>query len=70
MTGAAPKRYAIVRAGIVENVVLLEDESEWSPPQDGRAALCPDHIGIGLTYDDGNRWAAPASSAGEEESAE
>lgn len=54
--------HAIIRNGIVENVILWDGEANWSPPPGSVAVQCPAHVGIGWTYD-GSEFAPPAPDA-------
>lgn len=44
------KRYAMIRAGRVENVVLWDGDAEWRPGPDWFVLDCPDYVGPGWTY--------------------
>lgn len=52
--------YAIVRDGIVENIVEWDGESDWQPPTGSQAIPVPTetNAGIGSTYD-GTTFSAP-----------
>jgi hypothetical protein len=45
------QRYAMIRGGVVENVVLWDGESAWSPGPDWFVLDCPEAVGPGWTYD-------------------
>jgi len=50
------KRYAIINSdNVVENVVLWDEVSQWSPPE-GRSMIKVEDVvcGIGWVYDNGN----------------
>ena len=50
-------RYAVVRDGVVENVVVWNgDEAEWQPPEGTQAVLIPEGVNVaaGYTYDGRN----------------
>lgn len=51
-------RYAMIRAGRVENVVLWDGDTEWSPGPEWFVLDCPDFVGPGWTYHEGD-WTAP-----------
>lgn len=44
--------YAVVKNGIVENVILWDGESEWSP-DNGVAIIADSGVGIGWSYANG-----------------
>ena len=47
-------KYAVVREGVVENLVIWDAEVEiWQPPEGAVAVLIPDGttVSIGSTYD-------------------
>lgn len=46
-------RYAIVRSGIVENVVVWDGGEGWSPPEETQAIACSDEVSAGWTHADG-----------------
>lgn len=54
-------RWAIVIGGVVENIVLWDGSSAWSPEKEAQAVqLAEDQAcGIGWTYD-GTTFAEPA----------
>ncbi|WP_321789229.1 hypothetical protein [Burkholderia pyrrocinia] len=55
------EKYAIVRNGEVENVILWNgDEEIWQPPEGAAAILLPEDssVGIGYTFD-GEQFVAP-----------
>lgn len=43
-------RYAIVRDGIVENVIVWDGETPYSPPE-GTILVANENVGIGWSYD-------------------
>ena len=47
------KRYAIVRAGTVEQITLWDADvaTGWRPPAGTTAVVCPDTTHIGAAYD-------------------
>ncbi len=47
------RRYAVVRDGVVENVVLWDGESDWAPPE-GSTLVEDIAAGPGDVYDGGN----------------
>jgi len=52
--------YAVIFNGVVENIVVLDDVSAWSPP-DGRViAPLAAGAGIGSTFDGQNFGPIPA----------
>lgn len=52
-------RYVLVDGeGRVENVVLWDGQSEWTPPPGMSAAEAPSGVGIGWRLEDGE-WLAP-----------
>lgn len=52
-------RYAVVRDGMVENVIRWDGEAEWSPPEGADlVALGEAAIGPGYTWD-GAAFTAP-----------
>lgn len=51
-------RYAIIRDGVVENVVLWDGEADWSPPADTLLVPCPPWVSTGASYD-GEAFSAP-----------
>ena len=59
------KRYAIVSGGQVVNVTLWDGETEWAPPEGQEAIPCPEEVGIGWSYADGD-WTAPEPSSEQE----
>lgn len=44
------ERYAVIRDGVVENVVVWDGESDWSPPE-GALLVQSDEAGPGDGYD-------------------
>lgn len=52
-------RYALIVAGIVENVVLWDGVTPWEA--EGDAVACSDEVAIGWTYD--GEFAAPVTDA-------
>lgn len=44
------QRYAVVRDGVVENVVVWDGESDWQPPE-GTTLVLSDEAGPGDTHD-------------------
>lgn len=44
-------RYAVVRDGIVENVILWDGERPWQPPEGTTAVACATEVSIGWIYD-------------------
>jgi hypothetical protein len=55
-------RYAIVKNGVVENVVVWDGGAGWSPPKDRVAERVGDDVGPGYRWD-GEAWVAPAPPA-------
>ena len=51
-------RYALIVAGVVENVVLWDGVSVWEPIN-RLVVPCPDYVAIGWTYD--GEFAAPVA---------
>ena len=49
------KRFAIIDDGVVTNVVLWDETTDWTPPEGTTTVLVPDDsmVGIGWTYTDG-----------------
>ena len=45
--------YAIVKNGLVINVVVLSDQTSWEPPDDCELVKLQDCAGIGWTYANG-----------------
>jgi hypothetical protein len=52
--------YAVAANGVVENIVLWDGESEWSPPEGATAVLIPSatEVNIGYAFD-GTNFANP-----------
>lgn len=50
-------RYAVIRSGVVENVVDLAPGAKWAPPE-GTSLVAHDRAGPGWLYD-GSAFAAP-----------
>jgi len=47
-------KHAIIMDGRVVNIVLWDGVEPWSPPNGGTLIMeCPDNVGIGWTYEDG-----------------
>lgn len=55
------QRYAVVRDGVVENVVMWDDESEWDPPE-GTVLVKSDDASPADLYD-GKAFTRPAPQA-------
>lgn len=51
---------AVVRNGVVENVIILNDQNKWTPPKGAKAIDISDskQVGIGWTFD-GKKFHAP-----------
>lgn len=47
------QRYAMIRGGVVENVVLWDGETDWNPGADWTVTDCPSEVGPGWTYEGG-----------------
>jgi hypothetical protein len=45
--------YAVVRDGVVENIVVWDGEAEWSPPEGCEVVAAPDGCGIGWQVENG-----------------
>lgn len=45
------KRYAIIKEGVVENVVLWDGSNQWPEPNETLVLLDNKHVQIGDTYD-------------------
>lgn len=52
-------RYAIIRSGLVENVILWDGEADWNPGDDVSVIDCPAEVGIGWTHDEDGFQAPP-----------
>lgn len=48
--------YAVIRDGVVENIVVLDDVNAWTPPQGTMIVLVPEgvFVDLGFTYDGQN----------------
>lgn len=52
--------YAVVGSGgEVVNVVVLEDDSKWQPPEGHRLVECSDSGGIGWKVSGKKKWTEP-----------
>jgi hypothetical protein len=51
-------RHAVVRDGVVENVVEWNGDSEWTPPEGATVVAATDSVGVGWSYD-GETFSAP-----------
>lgn len=67
------KRYAIVASGAVLNIVLWDGKPPkkvgglvfgWSPPAGTEAVECPEDVGLGWTYENGE-WSPPVQATEE-----
>ena len=56
-----PMDYAIVKNGLVINVVVLSDKTSWEPPDDCELVELQDCAGIGWGYVNG-RFIAPSDT--------
>ena len=56
-----PMNYAIVKNGLVINVVVLSDQTSWEPPDDCELVELQDCAGIGWGYVNG-RFIAPSDT--------
>lgn len=54
-------RYVIIERGEVVNIFLWDGITPWAPPDKVLCLACPDHVGIGWTYD-GQNWSPPAQA--------
>ena len=52
-------RHAIVRNGIVEQIILLKPESKWKSPEGCECIPCADALHLGATWD-GQEFTQPA----------
>lgn len=52
-------RYALVRDGVVVNVIVWDGESEWTTPEGCVAVECDNTVGPRFTYD-GKTFSPPA----------
>lgn len=56
-------RYALIRNGIVENVILWDGVTNWEPG-DGLVAIpCPDWVSIGWSRSHDGAWSPPGEDA-------
>lgn len=51
-------RYAVIRDGLVENVIAWDGKTEWTPDPDVSVIDCPDHVGPGWFHNESG-WIAP-----------
>lgn len=52
-------RYAMIRNGLVENIVEWDGVSDWSPGDDYTVIDCPPQVGPGWSHDDDGFYAPP-----------
>ena len=45
--------YAVVRDGVVENIIVWDGETEWSPPEGCEVIATPDGCAIGWLVENG-----------------
>ena len=51
-------RYAIIRAGVVEQIVLWDGANDWKPPVGTTLVQCDDTVSLGDLYG-GKQFAKP-----------
>lgn len=51
--------YAVVKSGVVVNVIVWDGVAEWTPP-DGCEMIESDEVGVGWAWD-GNTFSRPPS---------
>lgn len=57
-------RYALIRDGEVENVILWDGVAELNLPEDVSAIDCPDEVSPGWLWNNADGFSAPASAQG------
>ncbi|WP_156437992.1 hypothetical protein [Burkholderia sp. BDU5] len=56
----AVNQYALVKGGVVENVILWDGESEWCAPEEMALSPIPGNVSVGVGYSfDGTSYAPP-----------
>jgi len=52
-------RYAVIRDGMVQNVVLWDGQEPWNPGDEYTVIDCPPEVGVGWSHDDHGFQAPP-----------